>query len=49
MSTFIMKMQFEFGQYMAGARKVPISLLSLMKEPMFYNVYFFVGRVGKLM
>jgi hypothetical protein len=29
--TFITKMQFEFGQYMARAGKVPVSLPSLMK------------------
>jgi hypothetical protein len=40
-STFITKMWFEFGQYMVGVRKVPISLPSLIKELVFYYVYLF--------
>jgi len=32
---------------MVGARKAPISLLSLMRELMLYYVYLSFGRVGK--
>lgn len=49
MSTFITKMKFEFGQYMVGTRKVLISFLSLMREPMLYYVYLFFKKVGKFM
>jgi hypothetical protein len=47
-STFITKMWFEFGHYMAGVGEVPVSFPSPMKDPILYYVYLFFGRVGKL-
>jgi hypothetical protein len=40
-------MWFEFRQYVARAREVPVSFPSLMGELMLYYVYLFLGRVKK--
>jgi hypothetical protein len=48
-STYITKMQFEFGQYMVGTWEAPSLLSKLMKELVFYYVYLFIGRVKKSM
>ncbi len=47
-STFVTKMWFEFGQYMARTREVLVSLPSLTRKLIFYYVYFFIKRVEKL-
>jgi hypothetical protein len=47
-STFITKIQFEFGQYMARVGEALVSLPSLMKELVLHYVYLFFERVGKL-
>jgi hypothetical protein len=39
-----MKMRFEFGQYMARAREVLVTLPNLMREHMHYYVYPFFQK-----
>jgi hypothetical protein len=47
-STFITKMWFKFGQYMARIGEALVSLPSFMRELILYYVYFFIKRVEKL-
>jgi hypothetical protein len=47
-STFITKMWFKFGQYMARTREALVSLPSFMRKLILYYVYFFIKRVKKL-
>jgi hypothetical protein len=44
---FVTKLKFEFGQYMAIGVESLGSNASVMKEPTFFYVYLFMGRIGK--
>jgi hypothetical protein len=48
-SIFVMKLRFEFGLYMATGVKSLGSNVGIMKEPILFYVYLFIGRIGKCM
>ncbi len=47
-STFVTKIQFEFGQYMARLAKVPGSSTTLQSVPMLMFAYLFPCKIGTI-
>jgi hypothetical protein len=48
-SNFVTKLRFEFGQYISTGVESFGSNANIMKEPIFFYVYLFMGKISKFM